>query len=379
MGLKEKLIKIKKELNGEIEKNETISIEDENETIPAIAEENLSVTPSPTTEIENFIIELFSSNDLSSISNTIILYFMSKFNIKNILINMLDEDENLYKPIICKGIKNCNSLIYDFDNYMLKIVNEYSTLEDIKEEPGIEPEIIKLTNENLYIIFPLVLKNDKIGFVSLGKKNGENPLTKEEIEEILKINNIIGVALYNSIAISKTTEKYDNLNLEYKNLMTLIETMKNIQLSDDINEALDLFFNILQDIYKVKTANILIKDINSKIYRTIKSIGLSEETDNLFEITENDETIGDLIEMGESLLVPDFLESDIYQNKISENDKKNVKFLYTVPLKFGNNCIGIFNVLNMDYEVEDEIPSWLERDLSYLPISILPYMVNELK
>ena len=330
-------------------------------------------------EFENFIFELFSSLNVDAMVETILIYLMSNFSVNKVAIFFLDEDNNIYTPIGIKGVEDFEDVKIDFDSYLLKLLNSPIFFNDIKDEPGIGNDITILQNNGFEVIIPLIHQNEKVGFVLLGNKNSGEKVAKSETDMLMNAGNIIANALYNAIFIDKQKAKYEELSLDYKNMLTLIETLKNIQLAENIDEALKLFFNILNDIYKITAANLLLKDPASNVFRVIKSIGLSDETEEKFEIASNEDIIGDLIDIGEPMMVPDFTEMSLYKEKISDTDKEKIKFFYTVPIKFGNECIGIFNVFNIDMEIEEELPAWLERDLSYLPLSILPYLVNEFK
>ncbi len=365
MGLKDKLVRYKN-YDEMPDKQETPIAE---KTVNDVRENNF----------ENFIYELFSSLNINAMVETVLIYFMSRFDIDKAVIFFLDENDNVYKPIGIKGVNDFKDIVIDFDSYFLKLINNPIFLEAIQDETVRGEEINIFIKKGLGLVVPLKYKNEKTGFVMFGNKLDGSNLSDDDVTAINNVSNIIANALYNAISIENTKQKYDELSLDYKNMLTLIETLKNIQLAENIDEALTLFFNILKDIYKITAANLLLKDNSVNIFRTLKSIGLSPETDDLFEIKNDDDVIGDLIEIGESMMIPDFREMRIFEERVTEDDKKNISFFYTVPIKFGNECIGVFNVFNMDMEIVNDIPSWLERDLSYLPLSILPYLVNDLK
>ena len=132
MGLKERLIKIKQQLMQSTKKTE-ISV------------------PRSRTDTYNFVLELFSDMNLNTQVETILISLISKFNVNNILIHLLDEDENVYKLIGHKGItkETADTFEFDYDSYFLKALNHPLAISDLMNEPAFNNEINRFLPYNL--------------------------------------------------------------------------------------------------------------------------------------------------------------------------------------------------------------------------------------
>jgi len=331
-------------------------------------------------EISDFILELFNETSLDSQIETAIIGLMNRFNVNNILINFLDEDENVYKLIGSKGLKEENKKDFDFeyDSYFIKALHTPVRIEELMNEPAYNVDINKFLPYNFKIIFPLIYGDEIKGFITLGEKIDKEEYTSEDISEMQNLGKVIGTAIYNSANLEKMRQKYNEIKNENKNYLMLFEGFKNINLSENLEEALSIFYRIVRDIYNVNVANLLIKSPSDNIFRVRKSWGLSEQTDKEFFISPQDDMFKNVIEIGESMLLPEFQNTEAF-NKISEQDKEKIKLFYTVPIKLGEKCVGIFNVFNMGEVVTDTLPSNIEQVLSFLPFSLLPYILHELK
>lgn len=328
-------------------------------------------------EIADFITELLGVSDIESQIKTAIIGLISKFKTAKILINFIDEDENIYKCIGAKGISDDEKEKFNFEhnNYFIKALNKVVNIKDLIIEPQYREEINKFLLYNFKIIFPLNYDSDLKGFVTLGEKLDNTEYNENDFLEMQKFGKILGAVFYNSIFLNKITKKYYEIKDENRNLLTLFEGFKNINLSENLDEALSIFYRIVNDIYKVEVANFLIKDKDSNIYKVRKSWGMSEETNNTFFISQEDEIVKNIIEIGEAMLIPEFSKIDIFE-RISDRDKDKIKMFYLIPIKIGENCFGIMNIFNIK-DINDKIPLDIERVLSFLPYSLLPYILYE--
>ncbi len=330
--------------------------------------------------VSNFVIELFSDCKLQSQVETTLIGLISKFNVSNILINFLDEDENIYKLVGSKGLKeeNKKDFYFDYSSYFIKALQSPVRIEELMSEPTYNVEINKFLPYNFKVIFPLIYGDEVKGFITLGEKLNKQPYTSEDFIEMESFGKIIGTAFYNSANLERIKKKYNEIKEENKNYLVLFEGFKNINLSENLEEALSIFYRTIRDNCNVNTANLLIKEDSGNIFKVIKSWGLSTETDNNFVISLNDEIFKNIIDVGEPMLLPDFQNIQAF-DKMSELDKEKVKLFYTVPIKLGERCIGIFNIFNLGEDIINTIPSHIEQILSLLPFSLLPYIFMKLK
>ncbi len=153
---------------------------------------------------------------------------------------------------------------------------------------------------------------------------------------------------------------------------------RNINLAENLDEALTIFYRTVKDFFKINAANILIKNFSGRKFRTVKSLGLSEKTDKNFIIEKKEDTFNNIIELGESMFIPDFQEMKVFKKGIANEDKEKIKFFYCVPVKLGNKCFGFFNVFSSDNNI-DKLSNDFVKALAYIPLGLLPYIINKSK
>lgn len=332
-------------------------------------------------DVYNFVTELLSNNKPDLQIKTILLSFMNKFNVNKILINFLDEKENIYHLLGYKGIKEKDTPVFDFDyqDYFLKALIEPVKFSELIKEPKHKNELNQFITNDFKIIFPLHYKKELKGFITLGNKMDGSEYTTGDIEQIKQISQLIAASLYNTHSFQDTYNKLEELEKDQKMYLNLFEGIKNINLAENLDEAVTIFFRTIKDSHNIQTANIMIKDKETKGYKTLKSLGLTKETDDNFKIQGNEITFNNIMELGESMFISDFEELEIYKNAISEVDKEKIKTFYTVPIKLGNTGFGFINIFDLGDNFTGELSRIQERIISFLPFGLLPYIINENK
>ncbi len=331
-------------------------------------------------DLFNVFLKIFNTATLNLPVAMILTEIKKKFNISNVLINFIDEHENIYKLIGESGIKDHDALKFNFnyDSYFLKAINGPIYIADLITEPYFKKELEFLNLYEFQIIFPLFHDDDLKGFITLGKKEDGSGFNLHDMTELTRFGGIIGNALYNFYVIYDSSIKIFDLNKEHKADLEAIETLKNIHLSEDLNEALTIFFRSVKDHYKINSANLIIKDLSTGSFKTAKSIGLSEATDAAFQMDEMDDIFNTIIEIGESMDIPDYKTLSIYNNGISQEDKDKIKMFYCMPIKLGEDCLGFFNIFECA-NADESLPHDIIKPLSVISLGVVPYIINESK
>ena len=327
----------------------------------------------------NFITELLNDNKLEMQIQTILFSFMSTFNVNKILINFLDKENNIYRLLGYKGIneENRSDFDIDFHDYFLKSFKEPVLVSKLIKEPKYKDELNNYLTYDFKIFFPLLYKKELIGFITLGEKMDKREYVDEDIAYINQLSRIIASSLFITYTSQDNQQKFDELDKDYKMYLTLFESIENINLAEDFDEAVTIFYRTIKDFYDVKIATIMIKDNIAKGYKAYKSLGLTKETDDNFKIKEESPAFSNIIELGESMYIPDFQELDVYKNGISDKDKEKIRTFYCVPIKLGSKGLGFFNVFDTGDDDTGELSSIKQKILSYLPHGLIPYIIDE--
>ncbi|MDD5067560.1 MAG: GAF domain-containing protein [bacterium] len=333
-------------------------------------------------DMHQFILDLFGDNRLDLQVETILNSLESRFNVDRVLINFLDDDENVFRLLGSRGIREEDQKFFHISYYsnFLKAMNKnVVNISEFLIEPKFKDELSKFISYKLKVIFPLLYKNEMKGFITLGDKQDEGGFSYNDIEEISQLNQVITLALFNSMYLSSTEKKMENIKEEHRNFVMMFENLKNINLAENLEEALVLFMKTIKDFYRVTAANVMVIDKAKGRYVTRKSLGMTPEADRNFTIPEGHDFFNSIIELGEPMLIPDFRELDVYKKSLFTSDASWIRFFYTIPVKLNNECYGLFNIFSLDDSRMTEIPPVLEKIFISLPLGLLPYLVHDIK
>ena len=330
-------------------------------------------------DIYDFITELLSNTEPELQIQTVLFSFMSKFNVNKILINFLDKENNIYRLLGYKGIKEENRPDFDIDfhDYFLRALTEPVMISTLIQEPKYKDELSNFLDYEFKILFPLLYIKELVGFITLGEKMDKSEYSEEDIAHINQLARIIASSLYITHTSHDKQQKFSELDKNYKMYLTLFEGIRNINLAESLDEAITIFYRTIKDFYDVKTANIMIEDNIAGGYKTFRSLGLTKETDDQFKIKGSEPAFNNIMELGESMYIPDFQELDVYKHGISEVDKEKIKTFYCVPMKSGNKGLGFFNVFDLGENNTGELSQTQQKIFSYLPQGLLAYIIDE--
>ncbi len=330
-------------------------------------------------ELSNFIIELFNDVEMESQIQTVLFGLISKFNVNKIIINFLNETNNIYEPIGYKGIEEATvpRFKFEFDSYFIKAIHTPIKIDELLKEPDYKDEIDIFNSQGIKVLFPLFYGGDVKGFIGVGNKTDNSDYVSEDFLEMENLGRIIGTAFSNSYNFYSMEKEYTKLKNENRNYVLLLESFKNINLADNLDEALSIFYRNINDIFKVEIANIVVAKPGDSQYRCIKSWGLSEDINESFTIAKDDEIFKNIAEVGEAMMLPDFQNLEVF-NKFNDEDKRKIRFFYTVPIKFGESCVGFFNIFKVEGENNEVIPPNKEKIFSFIPFSLLPYILYKI-
>ncbi|MBU1077121.1 MAG: hypothetical protein KKH98_07505 [Spirochaetes bacterium] len=331
-------------------------------------------------DVDSFILELFGEKRLQLPLEIVYNLLKKRFKATRVIINFLDEKESIFKMIgstgITASVKEGPSL--EFGSYVLKTLTSPVHFSELISEPKYKEELNGYLEYDLKILFPLLYKSELRGFIALGPKDDKSTYSIEDFEELNKFGSLIGTALVHSRAVKDAYSKLDEMSCNEKTHLKLLETSKNITLAENLDEALTIFYKSVQDFFGIKAANIMIPDASGKVFKIKKSLGLSSVTDEKFVIDRDDEILGSIIQLGESMYVPEYKKISGFKS-IAAQDKKKISCFYCVPIKLGSTCFGIFNIFDFVRSENDRLSSDHEKAFDYIPLGLLPYIINESK
>lgn len=328
-----------------------------------------------------FLLDLFHDDQLKPPIEAFVSLLKTQFNTEKIALHFLDENENWFKLIGDEGLSivDSQSFSIEYDSYFIKAIFEPRKIKDLIAEPKHKKEMEQFLEQKLVMITPMMIDEEIKGFISLGAKNDGSEYKAEDYAELDSISRKIGSALNNFHSIQMKFEKVNELTKNQNVYLTILESSRNINLAENLEEALTIFYKTMQDFFHIKAANILIAKSSGKKFKTLKSLGFSKQTDSKFIIELKEEIFSNLIEIGESMFIPEYESLKVYQNGIADEDKEKVKFFYCVPIKLGERCVGFFNVFNGGDDKEGHLSNDFEKALAFIPLGLLPYIINESK
>lgn len=328
--------------------------------------------------VQEFLLRLCGDTRPDLQAEGVLSFFAGRFGLSRILLNFLDDDENVYKLLGSRGVSAEDRKFFNisyYSNFLRAVSGDRIRLSDLLVEPKYKDELNKFIEYGIETIFPLTVEDELKGFIACDRPDWND----REREEIRRLNRIIASTLNNSMRLSSTECKMDNIREEHRNFVILFENMKNIALAEDLEEALILFMKTIKDFYSVTAANFMLRDKRSGMFYVKKSIGLSSQTDSGLKLSLSDPVFSSIIELGEPMLIPDFRELDLVKKGVAASDRPGLKFFYSVPVKLSNECYGLFNIFGLAGHDGEEVPPVLEKIFSTLPLALLPYAVSELK
>lgn len=337
--------------------------------------------PTKSLTASDLTLQLFEENNFKSQSEIICDFLIQKFNINKITVHYLLNNDDVYTLLGSRGILDRDMSQFNISYYstFLKAMHQVMSLSDLKHEPKFREELNVFIEKGLQMIFPLQDKDEIKGLIFIGNKNNGETFNYQEIEEMNDLMMIINRVFHCTSLWNRSVKKDEEIIQEEKSFVLLFENLKNINLADNLEEAIKIFFQALQDTCQVTAAHIMLRDKSSKEFKVRQSLGLNKEMDKKFKISFDDTIFQNIIELGEPMLIPDFTQLNSYKQHIPSSVQSQIKMFYTLPIKLSSECYGLLNIFNMSIVQGEEIPSDLEKLLSSLPLGILPYIIRETK
>lgn len=295
--------------------------------------------------------QLINSNlDLDFIFGNILLSIMGKMMISKgmFMVKLQNKGKNSFLISSVKGLKKeykNKEIEFEFPN------NSIFGIEDLSNDKNIFKE------NNFYFFFKVFFANKLLGVLCLGKKIGNDKITKEETIFIETLLNISAPAIENSLKFYEIKILNGNLSTQINQLKSLFELSKELNTNfQDKDKIIKLLNYTLLGNFGVKDLLIFSKFRSDKFYILNRH--------NNFDI--NDKFINALEEIKEPVIITDV--QDNYALDVLIN--KNFKLLF--PIKNNGKiesivCLG--SKLNKK-EFTDEDLEFLESILNLSVISL---------
>ena len=135
----------------------------------------------------------------------------------------------------------------------------------------------------------------------------------------------IGLAVSNTWLTQKLKEEKERVALLY-------ETAQQLAKRINLDDVAEIGVNTIYDSVAVTSCSLMLFDEDDEILKTVKATSLSEDTEKAVKLRVEEGIAGRAFQEGETLLIEDV------------TDEPQFKYLYCVPLRTQDCCIGSINV-----------------------------------
>lgn len=249
---------------------------------------------------------LVESHDMGFVLNNLLLITMGKLMVSRAMVIIHHPATDTYKVSKSKG-KNCppegQHLSFRFGDEVRKKSVIQCGIDDIDL-----PELIE--GDSRCTLFNLQTSNNHIGFLCLGSKGNNQPLSKHEIEFIESLSIISSVAIANSRMFTELRQINRKLDRKVYELNTLFDLSKDFNIMVDRQEIVRIFkFAMLGQMLIRKFFFVLEQEGKREVVTTsgIRDAPDPADINTLFDLEQ------DLIEVDEKLAedIPFLKKNDI--------------------------------------------------------------------
>ncbi|MDH4129134.1 MAG: hypothetical protein OEV44_10295 [Spirochaetota bacterium] len=334
-----------------------------------VSEEIQNKKNHPYAKISNIINEFFYL-DLNKSINNILLTCKKELGINKIILILENIDDNKKQFRIAGQIgypqlKDDPVIFYE-NNELLKLIaknqNTPVLLSEISKQLELSQKIGTIKKYDLELGLTLVNNDKIIGYLLIGKRDGDIPYKDDDLNFLEFISFFGGFIIKSALkwdqmnaTIENLKESYniDKINQFTKQINTLEKEVAkaNKPLRDeDLKGIYKKILASLDHIFSIKIASILFKNQQGN-YIISESIGLNEETMVKFLLSDTSEIFKDFFENHNPLILDQYRKIPEIVRGLSSIDLSSSDFFLILPLTVSNELFGIINILKMENKI----------------------------
>lgn len=271
--------------------------------------------------------EIYRTLDPNELMNIFLLTFMGQSRSSKGAF-LLKEGAN-FQLTVAKGIDEGDLLTVSLDSSLKEV-------QDLRSD----------SNTPIDIIFPVMGKQEVLGFILLSKTGIQNIEQEEEV--FAPLLSLGGIALENALL-------YDDIQTKFNQLQALYQIGETLNQSPDLHEVLFLAFSTLEYGLGIQKLLLLLKNENED-YTVFDGYGCTEETHKNFKIEKSSE-LENLLEDKKAI---NLLNEEGFNpaSYFSERDLEELDLCFSIPLKIYGENIGYLVILKT---LENSDVKWHEK------------------
>lgn len=230
--------------------------------------------------LKTFINEVITVLNLDEVVNSTLKLLDQTLHPYTSSIFILNKVEDKYQLYSSRGLE-VKDIIFTSDSKLitfLKNTKDPAVIKQIDGIVGVSPEIAgEIAKLNAVVVLPLMLHNDLIGFISLGKKKSDEDYTKDDLDVLLDLARTESVAVGNAQLLQEAaqSERRAAIGTMAAGIHHEIGNPLNI-----INTKIQVFLTAIQrGFYKEKTKEEIIEECEDILNETIN------QTNRIADIT----------------------------------------------------------------------------------------------
>jgi len=230
--------------------------------------------------LKTFIDEVITVLNLDEVVNSTLKLLDQALHPHTSSIFVLNKVEDKYQLYNAYGLED-KSLIFTSESKLvtfLKKTKDPAVIKQVDGIVGVSPEIAsEMTNLKAVVVLPLMLHNDLIGFISLGKKKSDEEYTKDDLDVLLDLARTESIAVGNAQLLQEAAqaERRAAIGTMAAGIHHEIGNPLNI-----INTKIQLFLlGNQRGLYKDKPKEEVLKECESILNETL------QQTNRISEIT----------------------------------------------------------------------------------------------
>lgn len=168
--------------------------------------------------------ELTSPKDFYRIVRASLYMIMGTFSASKGIIFQFDHEKKIIRAIASKGIGNINDIVIPLNEKVIQGFIRFKNHIDIDDTDNkvvlsfIDVIRADLRNIGMKILMPLVVRDNFLGFISIGRKFSGEDYSKDDFRLLSVMAHHIGVSLHSHSLLKKLMYKYDENKRLYENL-----------------------------------------------------------------------------------------------------------------------------------------------------------------
>ena len=283
--------------------------------------------------------------DLEELLTMIVNIIADTVRINKASIMILDDGKQEYFVKNQKGISSPEVRLSKDDPFVTWLFSQGGVVE--KEMLGMDPWYSKMKEVGLQrfreleseICIPLIVGNQMVGLLNLGKKISGEIYKKDDIELLSSLGAQSAIAIHNAIT-------YHSLEKRTEQLLTMCKIGQDVGSSLELDTVAKTLLNNIKSTMRAEIVSILLLDEETERLVIKASCGLDEEVAKNTSLKIGEKISGWVAQHAQPALVND-IESDPRFAKRS-HEKYYTRSLVSVPLMLKGKVIGVVNVNNKE-------------------------------